>query len=153
MKEETKSQSRLEDQIISLDRDYELAEYPLTVRDRKQRQILTKYRPSDHKLAIEQGRHKKSWQTKENRTYGNCSTGEVETEMHFLLKYESLDETFILTNSVLSIPNFNKVNDTAKQKERQKERKKKEKERKKERKKEKRKRKKERKKKKEKVSI
>ena len=31
-----------------------------SVRDTKQRQILTKYRLSDHQLAIETGRHKKT---------------------------------------------------------------------------------------------
>ena len=86
--EETKSQSRLEC-YLALERDYKLAEYLSTVRDRKQRQILTKYRLSDHQLAIETGRHKKSWQPKENRICGHCSTGEVETEMHFLLQCET----------------------------------------------------------------
>ena len=82
-KEETRSQSRLEC-YLALKREYELAEYLSTVRDRKQRQILTKHRLSDHTLAT--GRHNRSWQPKENRICGHCTTGETETEMHFLLK-------------------------------------------------------------------
>ncbi|XP_051280203.1 uncharacterized protein LOC127376873 [Dicentrarchus labrax] len=70
--ETTKIQSRLEC-YLALKRDCELAEYLFTVRDRKQRQILTNYRLSDHKLAIETGRHKTSWQPKENRKCGHCS--------------------------------------------------------------------------------
>ena len=50
-KEETKSKSRLEC-YLALKTDYELAEYLSTVRERKQRQILTRYMLSDHKLAI-----------------------------------------------------------------------------------------------------
>ena len=42
----------------ALKREYKLADYLSTVRDSKQRQILTKYRLSDHSLAIEKGRHK-----------------------------------------------------------------------------------------------
>ena len=37
--------------------------------DRKQRQILTKYSLSSHKLAIKKGRHEQSWQPNENRPY------------------------------------------------------------------------------------
>ena len=65
-KEETKSQTKLECHL-ALKRDYELAEHLSTVSDRKQRQILTKYRLRDHKLAIEKVRHKKPWSKKENR--------------------------------------------------------------------------------------
>lgn len=53
-KEETKSQSRLYC-YLALNRDYELADYLSTVSDRKQRQILTRYRLSNHKLAVKIG--------------------------------------------------------------------------------------------------
>lgn len=53
-REETKSQCRSEC-YLALNRVYELAEYLSTVRDRKQRKILTRYRLSDHKLAIQKG--------------------------------------------------------------------------------------------------
>ena len=93
-----------------------MAEYLSTVRDRKQRQMLTKYRLSDHHLAIEKGRLKKTWLPKENRICDHCSTGEVETEMHFLLQCEELDE---IRNTYFSkfsskITNFNDLNDLAK---------------------------------------
>ena len=113
-KEETKGQSRLEC-YLTLKRDYKLAEYLSTVRDRKQRQMLTKYRLSDHHLAIEKGRLKKSWQPKENRICDHCLTGEVETEMHFLLQCEQFNE---IRNNYFNkfsskITNFNDLNDLA----------------------------------------
>ena len=68
--------------------------------------MLSRYRLSDHKLAIEIGRYKKSWQPKENRACGHCWTGEVETEMHFLLKCETFNHIrniyFNKFNSVIS---------------------------------------------------
>jgi len=114
-KEETKSQSRLEC-YLTLKREYKLAEYLSTVRDRKQRQILTRYRLSDHKLAIETGRHKKLWQPKENRTCDHCLTGEVETEMHFLLKCEAFKDTRDLYFNKFNyiIPNFIDLDDISK---------------------------------------
>ena len=45
----------------------------------------------DHSLAIEKGRHKKCWLPKEQRICGHCTTGEVDTEMHFLLHCEKLE--------------------------------------------------------------
>ena len=62
-KEETKNQSRLEC-YLALNRHCEPAEYLSTVRERKHRQNLTRFRLSDHKLTIRTGRHKKSWQQK-----------------------------------------------------------------------------------------
>uniref|UniRef100_A0A4W5RDT1 ribonuclease H n=1 Tax=Hucho hucho TaxID=62062 RepID=A0A4W5RDT1_9TELE len=110
-KNETKSQSRL-NCYLTLNREYELADYLYSVRDTKQRQILTKYRLSDHRLAIETGRHKKTWLPKEERVCGHCTTGEVETEMHFLLycdKYSSPRDT-LFTEMTTFIPNFNSLN-------------------------------------------
>lgn len=60
--EETKSQSGLKC-YLALEGDYELAKYLFTVRDRTQRQILTKYRQS-----------------------GN------DTEMHFLLQCKPFND-------------------------------------------------------------
>ena len=83
-KNETKTQSRL-NCYLALNREYKLAEYLHSVRDTKQRRILTKYRLSDHQLAIETGRYRQTWLPREERVCAHCSTGEVETEMHFLL--------------------------------------------------------------------
>uniref|UniRef100_A0A0E9X4H4 Uncharacterized protein n=1 Tax=Anguilla anguilla TaxID=7936 RepID=A0A0E9X4H4_ANGAN len=62
---ETKTQNKL-NCYLALNREYNLAEYHFSVRDTKQRQILTKYRLSDHTLAIEKGRHKKHGYPKKN---------------------------------------------------------------------------------------
>ena len=82
---QTKTQHKL-NCYLALKREYKLAEYLFLVKDRKQRQILTKYRLSDHSLAIETGRHKKSYLPPDQRVCDHCSTAEVETEAHFLLR-------------------------------------------------------------------
>jgi len=89
---ETKTQNKL-DCYRGLNRKYEMAEYLYTVKDIKQR-----YRMSDHTLAIEKGRHKKTWLPKEYRICGHCTSGEIETEKHFLLKcykYESIRDQYL----------------------------------------------------------
>lgn len=91
---ESKNQSKLEC-YRALNRKYSLSEYLSTVRDVKQRRILTKYRLSDHSLAIEKGRHRQTWLPKEERICVHCDSGEIETETHFLLycgKYKELRE-------------------------------------------------------------
>ncbi|KAF7665457.1 hypothetical protein LDENG_00143140 [Lucifuga dentata] len=112
---QTKNQNRL-NCYLALNHQYKLAEYLFTVRNTKQRQILTKYRLSDHSLAIETGRHRKSWLPPEDRICSHCMTGEVETEMHFLLKcnkYKHIRiEYFNKLNSI--IPNFTELHDSEK---------------------------------------
>ena len=93
-----------------------MAEYLVTVQDMKQRRILTKYRLSDHSLAIERGRFKKSWLAREERVCGHCRTGEVETEVHFLLncpKYESIRNKYF-NQFEKQIKNFRTLGDTDK---------------------------------------
>lgn len=70
---------------LVLNKDYELEEYLLTIRGRKQRQILSQYKLGENKLAIKRERHNKAWQHKESPTYDYCLIGKVETEteMHF----------------------------------------------------------------------
>ncbi len=82
---QTKTQHKL-NFYLALKRQYNLPEYLFSVRDPKQRKILTKYRLSYHGFAIETGRHKKSWLPPEERVCSHWTAGEVETEMHFLLK-------------------------------------------------------------------
>uniref|UniRef100_A0A3B1JC70 ribonuclease H n=1 Tax=Astyanax mexicanus TaxID=7994 RepID=A0A3B1JC70_ASTMX len=104
---EIQTQNKLEC-YRALKTEYKLEEYLLTVRDRKQRQILTKYRLSDHRLAVETGRYKQSWLPREERLCAHCSTGEVETEMHFLLQCEKFKETrnFFINKFNYLIQNF-----------------------------------------------
>src|SRR4029434_666424 len=61
------------------------------------RTTLTKYRLSEHSLAIEVGRHRQTWLPKENRLCPHCEQGPVETELHFLTqctKYQSLRDQY-----------------------------------------------------------
>ncbi len=56
------------------------------------------YRLSEHNLAIETGRHKKSWLPREQRVYAHCETRENETEVHFLLhchKFKSIRDLYM----------------------------------------------------------
>lgn len=52
---ESRSQSRWERNLV-LNKDHEITEYIEAVRDRRQTQVLTKYRPSDPKVTPEQRR-------------------------------------------------------------------------------------------------
>ncbi len=70
--QETKTQSKLQ-LYRTIKSNYELEDYLQSVRDKKQRRILTKYRL------------RKSWLPREQRVCAHCETGEIETETHFLL--------------------------------------------------------------------
>ena len=107
-KSQTKTQSRL-NCYLTLNREYKLAEYLHTVRDVKQRRILTKYRLSDHQLAVETGRLRQTWLPREERICAHCSTGEIETEIHFLLNCEKFSSLRALhfgeiANKVVNFP-------------------------------------------------
>ncbi len=111
--QETKTKSKLQF-YRTLKSNYELEDYLQSVRDTKQRRILTKYRLSEHRLAIETGRHRKSWLPREQRVCVHCETGEIETEIQFLLqchKYISIRNIYFnkLTNF---IKNFTAISET-----------------------------------------
>lgn len=114
-KEQTKEQSRLQC-YLRLNREYSLAEYLTSVRNTTHRNLLTKYRLSDHQLAIERGRHKKTWLPKEERVCNECRSGAVETEAHFLLhcdKYTTLRESLYCQIQHI-IPEFQSLHETDK---------------------------------------
>ena len=74
-----------------------MANYLTSVTDQTLRKTLTMYRLSDHRLAIETGRHRQTWQPREDRLCQLCPQRQVETETHFLLKcgvYEDLRTKF-----------------------------------------------------------
>lgn len=105
-KEEIKNNNKLEI-YRSLNRNYCLAPYLQNIKDRKKRNILTKYRISDHNLHIETGRHKQTWLPRDMRSCSFC-TNEVENEEHFLLyccKYTPIRETYFVELKKY-IPNF-----------------------------------------------
>ena len=80
---------------MALNRQYMVADYLTTVTDRKLRKTFTRYRLSEHSLAIETGRHRQTWLPREDSLCSLCSRGEVETELRFLLhgdEYSDLRE-------------------------------------------------------------
>ena len=80
---QTKTQSKFEC-YRALKREYTVADYLTTVKQLKTLKILTKYRLSEHNLAIETGRHRQTWLPREGRLCSLCDTQGVEIELHFL---------------------------------------------------------------------
>ena len=49
------------------------------------------YRLSEHSLAIEEGLHRQTWLSREDRLRAHCTQNEVETELHFLSTCQMYD--------------------------------------------------------------
>ena len=81
--ETTKNQNKLQC-YLALNRKYTLADYLSTVTNTKHRKTLTRYRLSNHSLAIEKGRHRQTWLPREERLCTKCNQDTIETELHFL---------------------------------------------------------------------
>ena len=82
----------------------------LKVLDRKHRRVMMKFRMSDHKLMIEEGRHYRPKIPRENRLCKICND-EVEDEQHMLINcklYGQRNKWF--TEIGEKIPNFNNLN-------------------------------------------
>ncbi len=80
----------------------------------KERQILSKYRLSDHDLEIERGRHRQTWTEREQRICRHCDLQQIEDEKHFLMmcpKYLHVRETFLPRFEAL-IPSFTELSDS-----------------------------------------
>ena len=89
---QTKAQSKMQC-YLTLNRQYTIADYLSTVTDQQTKRTLTKYRLSEHSLAVEKGRHRKTWLPAEQRLCCHCTLSEPETELHFLTrcgKYEHI---------------------------------------------------------------
>ena len=72
---ETQAQTQSKMQCyLALNRQYTVAKYLTMVTDQNLRKTLTKYRLSEHSLAIEKGRHRKTWLPVEERLYNHCTT-------------------------------------------------------------------------------
>ena len=76
---------------MALNREYTEAEYLTTVTDPNLRKALTMYRLSEHSLAIEKGRRRQIWLSREDRLCAHCPQNEVETELHFLTSCQMND--------------------------------------------------------------
>lgn len=115
-KEATKLQKKME-LYLHLKRDYKPAEYLSCVKEHRERKTLTRYRLSDHGLAVERGRHRQRWQPREQRLCSLCSQGEVETEEHFLLHcdtYHSIRADYFpkfqqIEPNFMALPNSEKL--------------------------------------------
>ncbi len=99
----------------TLNRTTKFANY-LLIKPFKERQILSKYRLSNHDLEIERGRHRQTWTEREQRICRHCDLQQIEDEKHFLLvcpKYHNVRETFLPRFEAL-IPSFTELSDTEK---------------------------------------
>ena len=76
---------------LALNKEYTVAEYVTTVTDLKLRKAFTMYRLSEHSLAIEKGRRRQTWLSREDRLSAHCPQNEVETELHFLTSCQMYD--------------------------------------------------------------
>ena len=72
---------------MALNRENTVTEYLTTVTDANLRKALTMYRLSEHSLAIEKGRRRQTWLSREDRLCAHCPLNEVETELHFLTSF------------------------------------------------------------------
>ncbi len=73
-----------------------MASYLSAVTDVKLSKTLTMYRLSEHSLAVETGRRRQTWLSREDRLCSHCMLGLTETELHFLTecpKYLTLKTT------------------------------------------------------------
>ncbi len=97
----------------TLNRTTTFANY-LLIKPFKERQILSKYRLSDHDLEIERGRHRQTWTEREQRICRHCDLQQIEDEKHFLMmcpKYLHVRETFLPRFKAL-IPSFTELSDS-----------------------------------------
>jgi hypothetical protein len=65
---------------VQINREYTVAEYLTTVTDPDVRKALTMYRLSEfvNSLAIEKGRRREAWLSREDRLCAHCPQNEVE---------------------------------------------------------------------------
>ncbi len=61
-----------------------MASYLSAVTDVKLSKTLTMYRLSEHSLAVETGRRRQTWLSREDRLCSHCMLGLTEMELHFL---------------------------------------------------------------------
>ncbi len=110
-----KNQHKLEC-YSALNREYTAAIYLSTVSDVRLRKTLTMYRLSEHSLAVETGRRRQTWLSREDRLCSQCMLGVTETELHFLTectKYKDIrDHYYPKINKIF--PQFNTCNPTQK---------------------------------------
>ena len=66
--------------------DYRIEPHILYVRNKRYQRALTRLRVSSHKLNIEVGRDSRPYSPRHQRFCLYCDTGEIDDEIHFLLK-------------------------------------------------------------------
>ena len=65
---------------VALNRQYTVATDLTTASDTKLRRTLIKYRLSEHNMAVEVGRHRQTWLSREERLCSYCDQGTVERD-------------------------------------------------------------------------
>ncbi len=93
-----------------------MASYLSAVSDVKLRKTLTMYRVSEHSLAVETGRRRQTWLSREDRLCSHCMLGVTETELHFLTectKYTDIRDHYYPKINLI-FPRFNFCSPTEK---------------------------------------
>ncbi len=75
------------------------------------------YRLSEHSLAVETGRRRQTWLSREDRLCSHCMLGVTETELHFLTecpKYTDIRDQYYHPKSIIYFPQFNICSPTQK---------------------------------------
>ena len=87
---------------------YIMEPYLTHVRDARYRVALSRFRLSSHNLEIELGRHARCKIPVNQRICKNCAMGEVEDEIHFLLKCPKFEaqRLLLLQSADLYFPDF-----------------------------------------------
>ena len=90
---------------LTLNREYTVAAFLITVSEKKLRKTLTEC--SEYKLAVEEGRRRQTWLPREERWWSLCDQGTIDTELHFLdqcKQYKNIRAIFYKNNEY--IPQF-----------------------------------------------
>lgn len=82
--------------------EYRIEPHLLYVKDKRYQRAITKLRVSSHQLYIETGRHLRPLVPRQDRICIFCNSGEIDDEMHFLLRCEFHSESRRLLASELS---------------------------------------------------
>ena len=95
---------------------YSLEPYLTLNLSKKTFNAISRFRTSSHNLRIETGRHETPKTPLQERLCLKCNNGEIEDEIHFLIKCSNntIHRTKLFNKASINIPNFNELDTTDK---------------------------------------